>query len=180
MGRPKLLLSVGGTTVIEAALAAWRSGGVTRTVVVVRGEDVTLADCCRAAGAEVVIPPVDPPEMKDSVAAGLEYVRARHDPRDADCWLMAPADLPRLSAQVIQQLLREYERLPAPILVPVHEGRRGHPVLFNWSLAAGVAGLGGQQGVDTLLARHVVRESAAGPECLAKDLDTPGDLEHWQ
>src|SRR5688500_5963836 len=101
MGQPKLLLRWGQTTIIEHVLAAWRAGGVTSTVIVVRSDDHELARVARDAGAHVVVPDVPPPQMKDSVEAGLQFIARNFQPGPGDIWLMAPADVPNLAANVI-------------------------------------------------------------------------------
>ena len=79
---PKLLLPISGGTMIEATLAAWRASRVDKVVVVVRTDDQELAIVCRAQGADVVLPPVAPPEMKDSVQYGLRHIEANFAPTD--------------------------------------------------------------------------------------------------
>ena len=60
-------------------------------------------------------------------------------------------------------------------------GRRGHPVLFPWPLAAEVDRLAGNEGLNTIVARHSVIEvevggAAPGATPFA-DLDTPEDYQ---
>jgi molybdenum cofactor cytidylyltransferase len=173
MGRPKLLLPDGEVTVIETVLTAWQASRVTQTVVVVRQDDQALAETCRQHNVSVVIPDKDPPEMKDSVVAALDYLRNSWQPRDSDVWLLAPADLPDLSPAVIDLLLQSYEADPSDTVVPIHDGRRGHPVLFRWSVVSQIALLGPDEGINCLVDRLPLVTVAAGESCLAKDLDTP-------
>lgn len=175
MGRPKLLLPWGAHTVIEAVLAAWRASRVAATIVVVHPDDLELAALCRRAGAEVVQAPQAPPDMKASVILGLDFIERTLAPRGDEAWLAAPADLPLLSAATIDRLIAEHDPARPRILVPVHGGRRGHPVLFPWALAAEARRLGEGAGLDRLLADFAPRELASGPEALAADLDTPDD-----
>ena len=107
MGCDKLLLPWGPSTLIEQVLSAWFASRVGRVIVVVRPDDTRLRDCCHAAGAEVVIPEVPPSEMKVSVQLGLRYVQQRYSPQPTDVWLLAPADMPRLSPRVINRLLED-------------------------------------------------------------------------
>lgn len=177
MGRPKLLLPWGAGTVIESVIAAWRASGVSRCVVVVHPDDTELAEVCRAAGPEVVVAKSPPPDMKASVRCGLEFVAAAHRPAAGDAWLVAPADMPLLSASAIDLVLAAH-RLAAPrIVVPTHEGRRGHPVLFPWTLAAEVATLGEAEGLARLLHEHGVVEVESSERSILLDFDTPADYQ---
>src|SRR3954467_13620149 len=109
MGRPKLLLPVAGRTMVEETLSAWRASRVDKLVVVVRPDDEELAALCRSWGAEVVLPPFAPPEMKDSIRWGLKHVEAMFAPVPQDAWLLAPADMPNLSPRIINRLLDAHE-----------------------------------------------------------------------
>ena len=214
MGQPKLLLPWNGQTVIQQVIQAWKSTTVNQIVVVVRSSDQALAKICAAAGVDLVQPTRDPPDMKASIQHALRFIAAEAKRRDEpfpDAWLLAPADTPRLSARVIEQLLNEYAAAivrhssfsdssfndspfndspcndspsndspcntsPQPlILVPTFQGRRGHPVLFSWSLVEEVFALGEQDGVNRLLQRHAVRELAMIEPAVIEDLDTPDD-----
>ena len=175
MGRPKLTMPWRDSTVIEQVLAAWKASRVSHLIVVVRPDDQDLVDACRRSGIEPVIPGKSPPEMKVSVAIGLNHVQQVYEPSDDDSWLLAPADMPDLSPKVIDRLLEEHESGAASILVPVNAGRRGHPVLFHWTVAEQVHTLGQDEGVNALLSRNPVRKIAVTDQAIIDDLDTPED-----
>lgn len=177
MGRPKLLLPWGTTSVIEQVLAAWKASRVSAVIVTVHPDDADLIARCRATGADVVI--VDPPpaDMKASVAAGLAYTEATYRPGPTDVWLLAPADMPRLNARLIEQLLSAHKPHDPQVLVPTAAGRRGHPVLFPWPLAAAVGKLPAEQGIDALVAAAHAWEIECDEPAAFADLDTPDDYE---
>lgn len=187
MGQPKLKMLWGAMTVIEQVVAAWRRSGVDHVVAVVRSDDSELAGLCQRAGAIVVVPEPPPPEMKDSVMAALDAITTRFHPRGDAAWLLAPADMPRLSSEVIDALLDEHSGSNQAILVPTHATpargpsrqatavKRGHPVLFPWPLAQDVARLNEDEGVNVLLARTPTREVAVNQPSILDDLDTVDD-----
>jgi molybdenum cofactor cytidylyltransferase len=176
MGQPKLLLPWGHSTVIEQVLAAWRASAIDHVVLVVHPEDAALADLGRKCGALVVQPEVPPPQMKASIRAGLAEIERRFRPAADDGWLLAPADMPRLSAAAIDAVLRAYDPLKPTAVVPAFEGRRGHPLLMPWSSAALVDRLGRDEGVNSLLAQMPVREVAWPEPSILQDLDTPQEF----
>jgi molybdenum cofactor cytidylyltransferase len=175
MGQPKLLLPWGERTIIEHTLAAWRASRVSQVVVTLNADDAALHSAVERTGAEIC--PVDPPppDMKASVAGGLRFVADRFQPQSGDVWLLAPADLPTLSAAVIDRLLAAHRPEQPTILVASHDGRRGHPALFPWELAAEVERLGDDEGINRLLQRHPTQLVECGPEALPLDVDTPED-----
>ena len=183
MRSPKLLLPWGDKTVIEAVLAAWRASRVSRVILTVHPDDAELARLARAASAEVVV--VDPPpsDMKASVLAGLACVETKYQPGPQDAWLLAPADMPLLTARTIDRLLDAWgenlSRNAQEILALSRAGRRGHPVLFPWPLVAAARQLGPDEGLNRLLDRFGCRELPADDEGSFIDLDTPEDYRHW-
>ena len=161
MGQPKLLLPLAGRPLIAHTIAAWRKGGVERIVVVVRADDTALARAVQALNepaVDLVRPEIPPPDMKASVQAALRHVADTLSPEANDCFLVAPADMPRLPPAIIQAVCSEYIRQPGRIVVPVVGGRRGHPVLFQWAMAADVHALESNEGLNVLVQRGPVQE----------------------
>jgi molybdenum cofactor cytidylyltransferase len=114
--------------------------------------------------------------MKDSVQAALVHIRDRYQPHPHDAWLLAPADLPRLSPAVINQLLAAYRAAPCEVLVPCWQQQRGHPVLFAWRQHEAVFRLAADQGVNVLLDEVAVRELPTSDPSSWSDVDRPEDL----
>ena len=77
MGRHKLLLPWKSSTIIEQVLAAWTSSRVSRVVVVARGSDRELQVICRRADVDLVLPDIDPPDMKISVQHALTHIQRK-------------------------------------------------------------------------------------------------------
>ena len=175
MGAAKLLLPLGGRTIIERVLASWTASGVTRTVVVVRPGDAALVERCRQLDVDVVVPRRAPIDMKASVAAAIEHIEAAYAPAASDAWLLAPADTPRLSAQAIDAVLAAYDSAHPTAVAPTFEGLRGHPLLLPWMSAADVRRLGPDEGVNALVARLPVREVEWCDASIVRDLDTPAE-----
>src|SRR5439155_27380865 len=103
---------------------------------------------------EIVMASTPPPDMKASLQAALRHIEQKHAPSEADAFLVAPADMPRLSTAIIDRLIELHAGGPgAKVVVPTIDGRRGHPVLFAWSLAGEVFGLGASEGLNVIVER---------------------------
>ena len=64
------------------------------------------------------------------------------------------------------------------IVIPVHRGRRGHPVAFGADFFPALAQLDGDVGARQLVAAHAaaVRELAVADAGILRDVDRPSDL----
>lgn len=175
MGTHKLLLPLESETVIERVLAAWLASRVDHVVLVVRPDDREVREIGERLGADVVVPPAAPAEMKDSVALALSHAAAKYQPPDTDAWLLAPADMPRLEARVIDILLAAYQPGQLATLVPVSGGRRGHPILLPWGRAGEVHALPPGRGIDSIVQAGEILEVEVEGTGIHEDLDTPED-----
>lgn len=182
MGRPKLLLPFGEGTVLGATLGALATGGADRIVVVTRGDDRRLAAWLRDGAAREPDDPValvhavnpDPARgMLSSIVAGLEALGG--EPREPV--LVCPADLPALSPGTVTAVLEALASSESSLAVPVHDGRRGHPLAVTPRLLPEIPGLDLEVGLRQLLARHpgeVLEVEVEDPGCV-RDVDTPAD-----
>jgi molybdenum cofactor cytidylyltransferase len=175
MGYPKPLLEIGGRTfiaqIVEAMLAV-----VPRLVIVIGAH----RDRVRAA-----IPPderitiVENPDYSrgqlSSLKVGLGVLRS-----DSTGALVHLGDHPMVRVETFRAIVDSYNRTGKPIVIARHDGRRGHPVLFDRAIFGELLSAPEEEG-----ARHVVN---ADPSRVAYvdlddpginlDLDTPADLAH--
>ncbi len=180
MGQPKLLIEIEGTSMIARVVAALHDGGADRVVVVppADGPDAAaIAASALAAGAEVVVPEAQPAEMRDSVELALAVLDV--DPRP-DLILLTPGDVPGLHADLVDRLVRESAAHPGWIIVPTHEGRRGHPIVLPWEIAVHVRDLPDDAGVNRLVEVHADRIIEVPVDLEINDVDTPADLDRWR
>ena len=184
MGTPKLLLDVGGRTVVARLLRALEQSGVANRLVVIHPDDKALAAEVEQNGGRLVVPAVAPPDMLASVRHGLSAIditlkQSSESPGPDSPWLLIPADHPVVLAETVRDLLNTADANPGRIIVPTFQGRRGHPTVFAWKHAIQVAQIPKDEGFNWILknsARDVV-EIAVASEGVLLDLDTPNDYE---
>ncbi len=156
--------------VAEAALASRA-----RSVVVVTGY---AKDAVEAALAGLPVQFVHNADFATGLASSLRAgVRAL--PETVDGALILLADMPRISASVIDGLIAARETSPdARALVPVFSGQRGNPVLIMRVLFSEVGQLRGDVGARPLLAAagENVVEVAMSDAAITFDVDTPDAL----
>ncbi len=111
--------------------------------------------------------------MGASLRAGVRAV-----PADAEAYLIALADMPGITPGLIAALLAGYAASGRRILVPVHGGRRGHPVVMGRELRAALLAVRGDVGARAIITAHPewVAELETADEAVLFDVDRPADL----
>lgn len=180
MGQPKLALPLGDYTVLEHVVAALHEGGISDILVVLGPHVAFLKEMAENAGAKALVLPEETPDMRTTVQYGLDWIERHRQPATDDAWLLVPADHPTLAAAVVRALLEARRVNPqATIVLPTHEGKRGHPALIAWKHAEGMRGLPADQGLNVYLRQHQdeTLELPWPTADVLTDLDTPADYE---
>ena len=173
----KLLLVWNQRRVIDHVLRAWTNSFVKRVVVVVRKTDHQLQEACQPYPLlDVVIPETDPEDMKRSIGWGLQHIAESYQPVESDRWLVAPADLPTLSRELINQIIDVGADTDA-IVVPRFGDRPGHPVSFPWRMADDVFALEPGQGINRIVQSGQVQWLELPAAERPADIDTPEDFQ---
>lgn len=170
----KLLAEIGGKAIVrhvaEAALASRA-----RPVLVVTGHQGEAVQSALAGlGVTLVANPDYAQGLSTSLKAGLRAL-----PGDADGALILLGDMPRIAAGDLDRLIAAFlEAGGEAVIAPVHEGRRGNPVLWPRALFAEMLQLEGDAGAGRLLAIHAdrVRGLELGTDAILADVDTPDAL----
>lgn len=171
-GTWKLLADVGGVPLVERTLAALLGAGVDRVVVIVRAGDVFAgATSFGDARVTTVVNPDPARGMFSSIQAGLAAA-------GGDVLLVLPADMPFVTPATVRAVASRAAATQA-VVVPVHDGRRGHPIAIPGSLRARLAALVPATTLkDALTTVAGERERLDVPDPgILRDVDVPADLE---
>jgi molybdenum cofactor cytidylyltransferase len=194
MGRPKLLLTLNGETLIRrlirqlSALSRDRDAHSTLNAprivpvhVLVRSDDDPLQRELEHLPATVILSD-ETPDMKASVRRLVEAVTAEHHPRPEEGWLLIPADHPVVEEAVLFRLLAAWSFHPEGIIVPVHERKRGHPTILPWPITHRLDEIPADQGLNWLIrqAGIPVIEVECPEPSIHWDIDTPEDFTRLQ
>jgi molybdenum cofactor cytidylyltransferase len=173
MGTQKLLLPFAGRTVIGHIVDEVAASWVEHTVVVT-GADGGAVSMALAGRRLVIVPnPELDSEMIQSVRCGLAAVPGR-----CQAVLIVLGDQPAIRREWIEKLIaayREYEG--RKIVVPVHDGHRGHPMLIPSRFHEELLTRHDESGVRGLLDEHVdqVVKLKLGDATVLADMDYPED-----
>jgi molybdenum cofactor cytidylyltransferase len=112
--------------------------------------------------------------MLTSIVAGLGAVGENPDVKGV---LLLPVDHPDVTSAVVDLLIDRFAETPQPVILPVHNGRRGHPVLFSRTVFDELL-----RAPETVGARQVVwdhqndlLEVEVSDPGIGRDVDTPED-----
>lgn len=178
MGRPKLLLPYGQTTILGALASALRAGGASPVVVVAAPGDSELQEWARAFGAVVAVNPDPERGMLSSIQEGIAALGgAAGLARRGEVLLVAPADLPALRPATVAEVLWRRAAATAPLAVPLYKGQRGHPLAIAPDLLSEIETLDLSVGLKQLLERYAASVLAVPVDDpgAVRDVDTPED-----
>ena len=129
MGSPKALVPYQGRPFLEHLLevTAHREIGARRVVLGAHAEPISKAVDLKAD--EIVINHEWKKGQLSSIQAALRSL-----PPGTDGILLCLIDHPLISSALVQDLIEQFYKTKKPVVLPVYEGRRGHPVIFSASL----------------------------------------------
>jgi molybdenum cofactor cytidylyltransferase len=179
MGEPKAFLRVGDRTFLEHAIRVLEEGGC-ELVIVVTGpmndesarqiaEDAAMLD------AGIAVNPHAGSEQADSLRIALFAL-----PPETTAVVVAPVDVPGVSAALVRSVIQAWRHTNAPVAVPARDGRHGHPVLFDRRVFGELLRSELPEGARSVVHAHA-RDLAEVPvDALPADVDTPDDYRRWR
>lgn len=182
MGRPKLLLPWGTTTVLGHLIDGWRSLDLSRIVVVLAAGDTAVPSeldrlATKAVGVERVINPEPIRGMFSSVQAAAGWTSCSREP-EVSHWLVSLGDQPHVRRETWRRLLAEATAHPDRICQPARQGRARHPVALPAVCFQELASAQETTLKDFLAARRSQRLTFESDDPgLDLDLDFPADYE---
>jgi CTP:molybdopterin cytidylyltransferase MocA len=174
MGSPKPLLDWGGVTLIEYQLQQLREAGADNIVAVLGHEADTVRPLVRKAGARAILNELYREGRASSVRVGAAGLGD-----DTEAVVVLNVDQPR-PADVTRRLLHEHRARRALVTLPMHAGKRGHPVILDGSLLSEMREVREDtQGLRAIVERHsrLVHEVEFDSPVVLLDLNEPGDYE---
>jgi molybdenum cofactor cytidylyltransferase len=170
MGRPKALLPFRGRTFLENILDAISRSSIKNTIIVIghHRADITA----RLNLPNLIFNPDYEQGMVTSFQAGIRAL-----PRDSAGAVLFLVDHPVVEPETIDALVQSFA--PGRIVIPVFNGRRGHPVFFAAEVLQEVLALPPSQGANIVVRKDPGRivEVAVDSAGILVDVDTPEDFE---
>ncbi len=170
LGQPKQLLSLGPTTLLGAVVGhASAATALDQVVVVIGGAAAEVRERVNFGSATVV----ENPEFGDGCASSYRTGIGALDPR-AEAVAVLLGDQPDVTGSVIDEVVAEWRRAPAPIVLASYRGREGHPLVFSGTLFEVLVGLRGDKAAWKIVDQH--RDQVRPVEL---DQPHPRDVNTW-
>ncbi len=169
MGKPKLLMPLGKTIILEQTIDNLLGSRVSEVIVVLgyRAEEVMKKIAVKPI--KIALNPAYHRGMSTSIVTGLNSVDDR-----AQAVMLALADQPFVNTKTINRLVEEFFSHNKGITIPVYQGRQGHPVIFAIKYKEELLALAGDVGGRQVIRQHPddILEVVVDSESINIDIDT--------
>jgi len=174
MGVQKLLLPFGGKTVIAHIVDQLTASSVDEVHVVVGFQGKRVSSELSDRPVSIVNNSNYKSGMLSSVRCGLHAVT-----QQCGAVLVALGDQPSVTTKLIDQMLQTFVSTEKQILVPLYNGKRGHPIMFSAAYREEILTQYDNVGLRGLLYAHKedVFELPVTTSGILSDMDCPEDYQ---
>jgi molybdenum cofactor cytidylyltransferase len=173
MGRNKMLLPFGGSTVIQTIVSEVAATSARDVVVVTGYESEKIAAALQHYPARCILnPDYAQTEMIVSIQVGLRAINDR-----LQAALIVLGDQPRIRHDIVQRVIAACE--PEMLIVPSYQHQRGHPILIDRSLWNDILTLPPTSTLRDFIRLHEdrIRYVEVDSDSVLRDVDTPEDYQ---
>jgi len=169
MGANKLIADVGGKPMVRRVAEAALESAASPVLVVTGHQQADVRVALTGLDVMFVHNPNYAQGLSTSLKAGIAAV-----PPGVDGILVLLGDMPQIGPGHLDQLIAAFRNSGEVVVVPVHAGKRGNPVLWPRAFFAAMLALDGDAGAKRLLAANAgcVGEVDLGTDAIFLDVDT--------
>jgi molybdenum cofactor cytidylyltransferase len=173
MGQNKMLLDVGGQTLVRRAANTALSAGLDPVMVVVGHESERVQAALAELSCTAVLNPEYASGMNTSLRAGIAAL-----PEDVSAAVVLLGDMPLVDPSMVRALVDTFRRKPAPLVISMFGEVVAPPILYASFLFAELLELTADARGKRVIQHHRAEavELSWPPETLT-DLDVPADVE---
>jgi molybdenum cofactor cytidylyltransferase len=172
LGRNKLLLELGGETVVRRAVRAALDSGVDRVVVVLGHQADLVRRQLDGLACEVVVNPDHERGVGTSLHAGIRAVG------EADAVVVLLADMPFVSGAMIRGVVERHVATGARLVLSHYGDVQAPPTLYARALWAEVLAEPDERCGKRIARRHAAEAAIVPwPQAALRDIDVAADYE---
>jgi molybdenum cofactor cytidylyltransferase len=172
LGSNKLLIDLGGETIVHRAARRALEAGLAPVIVVLGFEADRVMEALQKLDVVAAVNPDHTRGMHSSVRVGITRV-----PADCEAAVVILADMPLVTSAMSAGLVARFRSGTEPLVISLYGDVQAPPTLYARALFPALAAAG--KGGGRLVVRDHREEAAAleWPPALLADLDRPEDLE---
>jgi molybdenum cofactor cytidylyltransferase len=172
METSKLILPYRNKTIISTLIGNIRSSHVDDIIMVLGAWKKELMEEIKSLQVRTCINERYQRGMLSSVICGLKAL-----PEEAGAALIFPGDLPDIAAEITDSVIQAHRRTGKGIVIPVYNGRRGHPILIARKYFTEVEKLDSDTGLRGLSKKFKddIHEQVTVNGSILSDIDTRED-----
>jgi len=172
MGKPKLLLPLGNTSIIEKVVTHTVRSAIDKTIVVLGSNHEAIGSLIQDYPVEAVYNKLYKNGMLSSVQYGLRAV-----PDSTDAVMVLLGDQPMIENTIMDKMIETYKKSDRGIIVATCLGKRGHPILLARKYLIEIMEFTRENSLKDLLQKYpgdIEEMETESPEIL-RDIDTEKD-----
>lgn len=180
MGEPKQLLPAGESSLLDRSLDQALRSKLASVILVLGFQASRIREALQPKTDSKKLSIIENPRYREgissSIIAGLAEVEDRFDHV-----MIMLADMPHVTWNLIDLLIKKYGDAGLPLGAVVKKGRRTHPVVINRIYYEELRGLQGDKGARDLFEKHADKVCLVEPpeEYDDMDIDTPEDYDRY-
>ena len=179
MGRPKALLPIDGVRFIEKIVTALKSTRVNEIIAVLGHNAEEMRQKVSDLPVKIVLNPDYKQGQLSSLIAAIRNIESGENHSRVDAILVHLVDHPYINADLVNLMIDRFYETKKLIVVPCHQGRRGHPVIFSRALFNELLAAPLDQGAKTVVRAHrdQTLEIDTDDAGVTVDIDTPEEYQ---
>jgi molybdenum cofactor cytidylyltransferase len=179
MGRPKALLPIDGVRFIEKIVTALKSTRVNEIIAVLGHNAEEMRQKVSDLPVKIVLNPDYKQGQLSSLIAAIRNIESGENHSRVDAILVHLVDHPYINADLVNLMIDRFYETKKLIVVPRHQGRRGHPVIFSRALFPELLAAPIDQGAKTVVHAHrdQTLEIDTDDAGVTVDIDTPEEYQ---
>lgn len=177
MKENKLLLKLGGETLIERVVKTVKGSSADEVIVVLGHEAEKVREQLVKLDCKLVVNENYMRGQSESVKVGLAAVAS-----SAEAVMILPADVALIDAESINSVIDEHRKSKSHIVIASHKHQSGHPILLDRALFQEVSQIDESAlGLKAVINRHrsEVKYVEVGTENVLIDIDTREEFDKY-
>jgi len=182
MGSPKALLQIGEKTFLHHIVDVLYSARILDIVIVLGSQAEEIQKTLDWFDGKIVINNDWQKGQLSSIITGLNALNLTTlEPEEIDGAVICPVDHPLLTQSLLVDLLQGYWLSKKRIIIPIHQGQRGHPVIFDRELFDDIRNAPLDIGARVVVRNHEqdIHEVDVNDEGVLINIDSPDDYKKY-